>query len=100
MHNSMAEKVIRAKILFFDSNPIGRIVSRFSADCAMIDGNLAGFTIISTIGLLRALVVCISVILVNPWSAIIMFLSLPYLMYAYKIGTPSMLEAQRFIQKF
>ena len=37
MHNKMSEKVIRAKILFFDSNPIGRIVTRFSKDLTMID---------------------------------------------------------------
>lgn len=29
MHNTMAEKVIRATILFFDSNPQGRITTRF-----------------------------------------------------------------------
>jgi ATP-binding cassette subfamily C (CFTR/MRP) protein 4 len=32
MHNKMAWKVLRSKILFFDSNPIGRVTSRFSKD--------------------------------------------------------------------
>jgi len=41
MHNEMGQKVIRAKILFFDSNPIGRITSRFSTDVAMVDGMFA-----------------------------------------------------------
>ena len=33
----MTEKVLRAKILFFDSNPIGRIITRFSKDIAVFD---------------------------------------------------------------
>jgi ABC-type multidrug transport system fused ATPase/permease subunit len=33
----MTEKVIRAKILFFDSNPIGRILTRFSKDMVILD---------------------------------------------------------------
>lgn len=32
MHNKMAWKVLRSKIVFFDSNPIGRVTSRFSKD--------------------------------------------------------------------
>ena len=32
MHNAMAERVMRATILFFDSNPSGRVVTRFSKD--------------------------------------------------------------------
>ena len=100
MHNAMGEKVIRAKILFFDSNPVGRITSRFSIDTGMVDGMLAVFTMMATSGLLRALFVCVSVVVVNPWSAIIMALSLVYMIYVYKTGTPSMVGAQRLIQKF
>ena len=37
LHNTMAERVLRANILFFDSNPIGRIVTRFSKDLIMFD---------------------------------------------------------------
>jgi len=37
MHNKMAEMVIRSKILFFDSNPSGRIATRFTKDLAMSD---------------------------------------------------------------
>jgi len=88
----MSKKVIRARIIFFDSNPIGRITSRFSIDIAMMDSMLAVFTLIAVIGLLRAFMVAISVILVNKWSAIIMFLSTIYMIYVYKTGTPSMIE--------
>lgn len=37
MHNKMTESVMRAKILFYDSNPSGRIISRFSKDIGIID---------------------------------------------------------------
>jgi hypothetical protein len=37
MHSKMIEKVIRSKILFFDSNPIGRIFTRFSKDVYVLD---------------------------------------------------------------
>jgi len=37
MHNKMTEKVIRSKILFFDSNPSGRIITRFMKDMALLD---------------------------------------------------------------
>lgn len=37
MHNYMTEKVMRAKILFFDSNPSGRISTRFSRDMVILD---------------------------------------------------------------
>ena len=93
MHNAMADKVIRAKILFFDSNPIGRILSRFSVDCAQLDTRLAGFAMLATVGTLRALFVCISVVIVNPWSLIIVFVSIFYMIFVYKKGTLGMIEA-------
>lgn len=37
MNQSMTERVLHASIQFFDSNPIGRIVTRFSKDIAVFD---------------------------------------------------------------
>ena len=37
MHNQMTEKVLRASVLFFDSNPIGRITTRFAKDLVVLD---------------------------------------------------------------
>lgn len=37
LHQSMSNMVIKANILFFDSNPIGRIVTRFSKDIMLLD---------------------------------------------------------------
>ena len=40
LHNKMLEKVSRAPIQFFDSNPSGRIINRFSKDTSATDSNL------------------------------------------------------------
>ncbi|XP_024398184.1 uncharacterized protein [Physcomitrium patens] len=37
MHGRMAEKVLRSPQLFFDQNPVGRIVNRFSKDQSLVD---------------------------------------------------------------
>ena len=37
LHNCVSERVLKAEILFFDSNPIGRIVTRFSKDISVLD---------------------------------------------------------------
>ena len=39
-HGTMAYKVIRATKQFFDRNPSGRILNRFSADIGCIDSKL------------------------------------------------------------
>lgn len=40
LHNQMVESVTRAPVLFFDSNPLGRIINRFSKDTANADGSV------------------------------------------------------------
>ena len=40
LHNSMLQRVAHAPMLFFNSNPLGRIINRFSKDTAMIDSVL------------------------------------------------------------
>lgn len=37
LHDAMTEAVLRAKISFFDTNPLGRILNRFSADVGIVD---------------------------------------------------------------
>ena len=48
MHNTMAEKVIRATILFFDSNPQGRITTRFQKDITIMDTAMAPIAVMVT----------------------------------------------------
>eukprot|EP00535_Pseudo-nitzschia_heimii_P006271 CAMPEP_0197193116 /NCGR_PEP_ID=MMETSP1423-20130617/26482_1 /TAXON_ID=476441 /ORGANISM="Pseudo-nitzschia heimii, Strain UNC1101" /LENGTH=1180 /DNA_ID=CAMNT_0042646201 /DNA_START=907 /DNA_END=4452 /DNA_ORIENTATION=+ len=50
LHNEMAKAVLKAKIAFFDMNPMGRILNRFSADVGsnddMLPQTLFDFTVI------------------------------------------------------
>jgi ATP-binding cassette, subfamily C (CFTR/MRP), member 4 len=40
LHDKMAKAVLRARIQFFDTNPLGRILNRFSADVGITDDQL------------------------------------------------------------
>lgn len=40
LHNTMLKAVLRARISFFDTNPLGRILNRFSADVGINDETL------------------------------------------------------------
>ena len=57
MHERMVEAVVRAKILFFDSNPAGRIFTRFSKDVSVMDLIMPGITVFATFGIFRTITV-------------------------------------------
>ena len=95
MHNKMALKVLRSKIEFFDSNPIGRITSRFSKDMLMLDQIFLGITIFVTQGILRAIIVAITVSIVNPVLILICMFGIVYMVWIMKTGKPSMSDTQK-----
>jgi ATP-binding cassette subfamily C (CFTR/MRP) protein 4 len=41
LHDSMFYAVVQTRILFFDTNPVGRILNRFSKDIGLLDDTLA-----------------------------------------------------------
>jgi len=61
MHNIMAEKVIRSPVVFFDSNPSGRISTRFTKDLTIMDLMFPGITVFVTNSALRIISVAIVV---------------------------------------
>lgn len=72
MHNKMAEKVMRSNILFFDSNPIGRILTRFSKDMIILDIMIAGYTVFTFANIFRIISVFITVAIINPYLFIVL----------------------------
>ncbi|KAI3439159.1 uncharacterized protein J3R85_005115 [Psidium guajava] len=43
LHDSMLQSILRAPMLFFHTNPMGRIINRFAKDLGDIDRNVAQF---------------------------------------------------------
>ena len=76
MHKRMVEALIRARILFFDSNPIGRIYTRFSKDITVLDLILPGTSSLATFSVFRTLTVAITVTTVEPLMMIVVLLVL------------------------
>ncbi|XP_043748473.1 ATP-binding cassette sub-family C member 4-like [Cervus elaphus] len=70
LHNKMLKSILRAPVLFFDRNPAGRILNRFSKDIGQMDESLPSSfqkfiqTSLQVIGMVGVVVVVI------PWIAI------------------------------
>ncbi|CAN0874920.1 ABC transporter C family member 2 [Linum grandiflorum] len=43
LHDTMLENLLRAPMLFFHTNPLGRVINRFAKDLGEIDRNVASF---------------------------------------------------------
>lgn len=95
MHLAMCEKVLRANVLFFDSQPMGRILTRFSKDMAVLDLIAPATSILMTYGIFRAITVAISLVIINYWLLIPAFFTLLYLIYLMRNAKMAMIEAQR-----
>ena len=70
LHQAMANTIVRAKIVFFDSNPIGRILTRFSKDMAVLDLIFPTTIVITSYGIFRTVFVSIALCIVNYWLVI------------------------------
>ncbi len=90
LHNVVSERVIRAKILFFDSNPIGRIVTRFSKDIMVLDFILPIFFMYLTNGVLRTIVVAVTVGIINPWLFIAIAVAIVFMVLILRHATTAM----------
>ena len=48
LHNQMTKAIMKAPVLFFDTNPVGRILNRFSKDIGCMDDMLPGHFLFAT----------------------------------------------------
>ncbi|XP_064455602.1 ATP-binding cassette sub-family C member 4-like [Ornithodoros turicata] len=70
LHNRMFRCIIRAPIVFFDTNPIGRIQNRFAKDLGTIDDLLPVTGLDITFIFLNLLGVLVVVAVISPWIII------------------------------
>ncbi|CAG0907104.1 unnamed protein product, partial [Darwinula stevensoni] len=67
LHHRMFRAVIRTSIKFFDDNPIGRVLNRFSKDCGTLDELLPLIANDVTGIFLNVIGVVVLIGTVNPW---------------------------------
>jgi ABC-type multidrug transport system fused ATPase/permease subunit len=82
--------VIRATILFFDSNPVGRIVTRFSKDVTVLDFVIPLCVVLIAQGAFRTITVTITLGVINPWLFIVVAIALGLMFYILSKGTRAM----------
>ena len=115
MHNAIFTRLLRAPVAFFDSNPVGRILNRFSRDLGIIDERLpyvafdlnlvrhdtmqmvtVAFDTILSQNLIQSIGVVITVSLVN-WYLIFPAIFLAIIIYFMRrVYTKSSLDIKRF----
>ena len=73
IHFTMFHRVIRTPIEFFDTNPTGRILNRFSNDMNIMD-NIMNFTLGDIFDLIFYYIsMLVTIFVLNPWFIIIVF---------------------------
>ncbi|CAF1175851.1 unnamed protein product, partial [Adineta ricciae] len=70
LHNKMFRRLIRSPIYFFDMNPVGRILNRFTKDVAIMDDNLPLTMFDFLQCLFQALGFVVLIGILNPWAFI------------------------------
>ncbi|CAM9996930.1 unnamed protein product, partial [Ectocarpus fasciculatus] len=95
LHNRMLKRVVRAPILFFDSNPVGRILNRFTKDMHFMD-DLLPMTLYDFI--ICAFMVTggtLIIFFVNPWVVLSMIPAMWYFLYLMSFYMKTSREAKR-----
>lgn len=95
MHNVMTEKVLRATVLFFDSNPIGRITARFAKDVVVLDLMLPPITVFVVAGAFRVVFIAVTICIINPWLIVAFAFGMIFIVIIQRKGTPPTIESQR-----
>lgn len=100
LHDSMLNAILRAPMVFFHTNPIGRVINRFAKDLGDIDRNVAGLVngFLTQLWQLLSTFVLIGIVSTVSLWAIMPLLILFYAAYLYyQVGfslsvTPSLFQ--------
>ncbi|KAJ4703014.1 ABC transporter C family member 2-like [Melia azedarach] len=89
LHNAMLHSILRAPMVFFHTNPLGRIINRFAKDLSDIDRNVATFVniFLGQVAQLLSAFVLIGIISTMSLWAIMPLLVLFYAAYLYYQST-------------
>ncbi|KAL4218281.1 Multidrug resistance-associated protein 1 [Mactra antiquata] len=83
MHENMLKNILRGPMTFFDSNPVGRIVNRFSSDLEPLDGGISHHLMI-TLDCIYGFIAVFVVMLTTIPKFFILVLPLVYLCHGLK----------------
>lgn len=83
LHNKMNMAVIKAPVLFFDTNPAGRILNRFSKDMASLDDPLPEALLLAVPALINCFAATLFPLSTTPWIVLIV---LPHLALFFYYG--------------
>ncbi|CAI5991998.1 unnamed protein product [Closterium sp. NIES-64] len=85
LHDAMLAAILRAPMSFFHTNPVGRLINRFTKDTADIDKNLAQYTSLCLGGIFQLLSTFALIGVLNTVAlwAIVPLLLLFYIVYLY-----------------
>mmetsp|Transcript_44088 Transcript_44088/g.58517 ORF Transcript_44088/g.58517 Transcript_44088/m.58517 type:complete len:90 (+) Transcript_44088:154-423(+) len=89
----MAKTIVRAKVVFFDSNPIGRILTRFSKDMAVLDLIFPSTMVLASYGFFRVVSASIALTVVNVWLLMPICCVAVYFVYVARRAARAMIEA-------
>ncbi|KAL0363618.1 UNVERIFIED_CONTAM: ABC transporter C family member 2 [Sesamum calycinum] len=89
LHNAMLNSILRAPMVFFHTNPLGRIINRFAKDLGDIDRNVAPFAnmFLNQVSQLISTFVLIGIVSTMSLWAIMPLLVLFYEAYLYYQST-------------
>ena len=95
LHDKMVVAVLQAPVLFFDSNPVGRIMNRFSKDVGCMDEVLPK-TFLMSIQLVLLLITTVLVpVVTNPWLLFVVVLLAALVVYITRYYLKSSRELKR-----
>ena len=74
IHNVVFAKVLKAPLSFFETNPLGRILNRFSRDLDIVDGRLPDFFIDAFVFVVHCISIIIVICIIIPWFTFLLLL--------------------------